>query len=57
MERYTDIYLATLRRHIEEMGGQLQMIVRFPEGSVRLNNFIDLENEAYQPDETSLSFG
>ncbi len=57
MERYTDIYLATLRQHIEAMGGQLQVIVRFPEGAVRLSNFIDLENEAYQPDESNLSFG
>ena len=45
MERHTDIYIATLRQHIEAMGGQLQVVVRFPEGAIKLHNFIDLDNE------------
>jgi hypothetical protein len=54
MERHTDIYIATLRQHIEAMGGQLQVLVRFPEGSVKLHNFIDLDNEAHLGDEPPL---
>jgi ribosome-binding protein aMBF1 (putative translation factor) len=42
MERRTDMYLSTLRSHIEAMGGQLEVIARFPDGSVRINNFSDL---------------
>ncbi|MGY4535441.1 hypothetical protein ACVW0Y_004596 [Pseudomonas sp. TE3786] len=57
MERHTDIYIATLRSQIESMGGQLQMIVRFPEGSVKLSNFIDLDNESQQADDPSFSLG
>lgn len=29
MERRTDIYISTLRRHIEAMGGQLEVMARF----------------------------
>jgi hypothetical protein len=36
------MYLSTLRSHIEAMGGQLDVIARFPEGSVRITNFTDL---------------
>lgn len=44
LERRTDMYLSTLRSHIEAMGGQLEVIARFPEGAVRISNFSDLEN-------------
>ncbi len=43
-EKRTDMYLSTLRSHIEAMGGQLEVIARFPEGSVKINNFSDLES-------------
>ncbi|MBV6271730.1 helix-turn-helix domain-containing protein [Alcaligenaceae bacterium CGII-47] len=45
MERRTDMYLSTLRSHIEAMGGQLEVIAQFPEGSVKINNFSDLESD------------
>lgn len=45
MERRTDMYLSTLRSHIEAMGGQLEVVARFPEGSVKINNFSDIEGE------------
>jgi hypothetical protein len=54
MERHTDIYIATLRQHIEAMGGQLQVVVRFPEGAIKLHNFIDLDNESLPVEEPSL---
>ena len=31
MEKRTDMYLSTLRSHIEAMGGQLEVVARFPE--------------------------
>jgi transcriptional regulator with XRE-family HTH domain len=43
MERRTDMYLSTLRSHIEAMGGVLEIVARFPEGAVRINNFQALD--------------
>ena len=42
MEKRTDMYLSTLRSHIEAMGGQLDVIARFPDGAVKISNFGDL---------------
>jgi DNA-binding XRE family transcriptional regulator len=42
MERRTDMYLSTLRSHIEAMGGQLEIVARFPDGAVKISNFGDL---------------
>ena len=42
IEKRTDMYLSTLRSHIEAMGGELEVIARFPDGSVKFNNFSDL---------------
>ena len=42
LEKRTDMYLSTLRSHIEAMGGELDVIARFPEGSIKISNFGDL---------------
>jgi len=42
LEKRTDMYLSTLRSHIEAMGGQLDIVARFPEGSVKISNFTDI---------------
>lgn len=42
LEKRTDMYLSTLRSHIEAMGGELEVIARFPDGAVRIGNFADL---------------
>jgi ribosome-binding protein aMBF1 (putative translation factor) len=42
MEKRTDMYISTLRSHIEAMGGQLDVVARFPEGTVKISNFSDL---------------
>ncbi|TMQ74488.1 XRE family transcriptional regulator [Candidatus Accumulibacter phosphatis] len=42
MEKRTDMYLSTLRSHIEAMGGQLEIVARFPDGTVKISNFSDL---------------
>jgi ribosome-binding protein aMBF1 (putative translation factor) len=39
MERRTDMYISTLRSHIEAMGGELEIVARFPDGSVKIANF------------------
>lgn len=43
MEKRTDMYLSTLRSHIEAMGGELEVIARFPDGAVKISNFSELE--------------
>ena len=42
LERRTDMYISTLRSHIEAMGGELDVVARFPDGSVKIKNFADL---------------
>jgi ribosome-binding protein aMBF1 (putative translation factor) len=39
MEKRTDMYISTLRSHIEAMGGELEITAHFPEGSVRIARF------------------
>lgn len=43
LEKRTDMYLSTLRSHIEAMGGELEVIARFPDGSVKISNFTGLD--------------
>lgn len=43
MEKRTDMYLSTLRSHIEAMGGELEVIARFPDGAVKISNFTELD--------------
>ena len=42
LEKRTDMYISTLRSHIEAMGGELEVVARFPEGTVKINNFSEL---------------
>ncbi|WP_236209229.1 XRE family transcriptional regulator [Pseudomonas tohonis] len=46
IEKRTDMYISTLRSHIEAMGGELEVIARFPDGAVKISNFADLEEGA-----------
>ena len=46
IEKRTDMYLSTLRSHIEAMGGELEVVARFPDGSVKISNFSDLDKSA-----------
>lgn len=45
LEKRTDMYLSTLRNHIEAMGGELDIIARFPDGAVKIINFSELNTE------------
>lgn len=42
LEKRTDMYLSTLRSHIEAMGGKLEVIARFPDGAVKIRNFSEI---------------
>lgn len=42
LEQRTDMYISTLRRYIEAMGGSLEIVARFPDGAVRINQFHEL---------------
>jgi DNA-binding XRE family transcriptional regulator len=37
LERRSDIYLSTLRRYVQAMGGELEITARFPDGAIRLD--------------------
>jgi DNA-binding transcriptional regulator YiaG len=39
MERRSDMYISTLRKVIKAMGGELEIIARFPDGEVKVNQF------------------
>ena len=41
LERRTDMYIGTLRRYIEAMGGSLQIRAVFPDGEVQIKRFED----------------
>lgn len=44
LEQRTDAYISTIRRYIEAMGGQLDIVARFPDGDVRINQFSAIGN-------------
>ena len=41
LERRTDLYVSTLRRCIAAMGGTLEIVAHFPDGSVTITHFGD----------------
>lgn len=43
LERRTDMYVSTIRRYVEAMGGELEIRANFPDGSVRITQFQELE--------------
>ncbi len=58
LEKRTDIYISTLRSHIEAMGGELEIIAKFPDGAVKITNFASLDTStALQPEPPLPSLG
>ena len=43
LEGRTDMYISTLRSYIESMGGDLDIVARFPEGDVHIQQFHEQE--------------
>jgi hypothetical protein len=51
LERRTDMYLSTLRRFVEAMGGELEIVARFPDQQlVRLRGLGELAESDPAPD-------
>jgi hypothetical protein len=46
MEKRTDMYISTLRAHIEALGGELEIVAKFPEGAVKIRNFQLLDSDS-----------
>lgn len=44
IESRTDMFISTLRNYIQAMGGELDIIARFPEGEVHIKQFEDIED-------------
>ena len=42
LERRTDMYLSSLRRFVEAMGGELEISARFPDGKVLILSLIHI---------------
>jgi len=42
LESRTDMYISTLREHIRALGGELDIVARFPEGDVSIKTFKSL---------------
>ena len=42
IEQRTDMYVSTLRKYVEAMGGHLDIVARFPDGEVLITQFEDL---------------
>lgn len=49
IEHRTDLYVSTLRSYIEAMGGELEIVARFPDGAVRVKQFKDVDEEEAVP--------
>jgi predicted transcriptional regulator len=50
LEKRTDMYVSHLRQVIEAMGGELDIIARFPEGEVKIDNFSELDECSVSPE-------
>lgn len=42
IEKRTDMYVSTLRRFIEAMGGELEIVARFSDQAIKIGSFSDL---------------
>lgn len=47
LERRADMLVSTLRDYVTALGGELEIVARFPEGDVRINQFD--EAQIYDP--------
>ena len=46
LERRTDWYVSSLRRFIEALGGELEIVARFPDGAVKIRHFEEIGGPA-----------
>jgi DNA-binding transcriptional regulator YiaG len=45
LEKRTDMYISTLRNFIKAMGGDLEIIAKFPDGSIQISQFEDIDTK------------
>lgn len=45
LERRTDMYLSTLRKFVEALGGRLEIVAHFPEGDISVEQFEALDEK------------
>jgi transcriptional regulator with XRE-family HTH domain len=45
IEQRTDTYVSTLRNYVRALGGELDIVARFPDGEVRISQFKDIGYE------------
>ena len=45
LEKRTDMYVSTLRNFIKAMGGDLEIVAKFPDGSVQISQFEDIASK------------
>jgi transcriptional regulator with XRE-family HTH domain len=43
IERRTDVYVSTLRNFVSALGGELELVARFPDGRVKISSFSEGE--------------
>jgi transcriptional regulator with XRE-family HTH domain len=41
LEQRTDTFVSTLRSYVRALGGELDIVARFPDGEVRISQFVD----------------
>ncbi|MEB3178521.1 MAG: XRE family transcriptional regulator [Nostocaceae cyanobacterium] len=44
LEKRTDMYVSHLRQVIQAMGGELEIVARFTDGEVKINNFSEFNS-------------
>ena len=57
IERRTDMYISTLRRYVEAMGGRLVITAQFADGAVQIAQFTEVAGEHPRPDEDPYALG
>lgn len=45
IEKRADMYVSTLRRFIQAMGGDLEIVARFPNRTIKITNFAELSQK------------
>ena len=55
LENRVDMYVSTLRRFVEAMGGQLVISASFPEGAVRITHFELTKEETHTRQEAAMA--
>jgi hypothetical protein len=53
LEQQADMYVSTLRRYLQALGGTLEIVAHFPDRDVRITQFGELRRSPSPPAATS----